>query len=54
MEKVIKHLIENPEEAFAVITGNASPLGLNVSELFEVIRFFSNDNILKPVAGFWT
>lgn len=54
MEKIIKHLLENPEEAFAVATGKASPLGLHVSEVFEVIRFFSNDHIVKPVAGFWT
>jgi len=53
MEKVIGHLLQNPEEAFAIIKGTASPIGLNASEVIEVIRFFSTDNV-QFVAGFWT
>lgn len=55
MEKVIGYLIKHPEEAFAVVTGKATPLGVDLSEIFKIIKVLSSSNdVVKPVAGFWT
>lgn len=57
MEKIMNHLMRNPQEAYAVANGQAMPIGLNVKELLNVIQFFSNkeeDKKSEPVRGYWT
>jgi hypothetical protein len=57
MQNMINYLMKNPQEAYAVASGNSTPLGLNVKEILKVIQFFSNqdnDKIKEPVRGYWT
>lgn len=52
MTNLIQHLQKHPEEATAIVSGNAVPLGMNASEIVKVIQFFSEERE-QGVRGYW-
>lgn len=53
VEKIIEHLLKNPEEASAVLEGTASLIGVDTSQIFEVFKFFASGQGTM-LAGYWS
>lgn len=53
LKKIVEYLMENPEEALAIVQGKAMPIGLTNSEILELIRTFSVSDIAMTM-GYWS
>lgn len=54
MEDLIVHFIKNPQEAFALVSGNASLIEGNAKEVFKVLELLASNETVRMTAGFWT
>lgn len=52
LKDIVLYLVNNPDEALAVVEGRVSLLDVDAEQLLDIIRYFSSDNIVTTV-GFW-